>query len=112
MTGGRRDTRVRREAAVHEDAVRREPLALVPQAALAPGALSAREVGGDDDAVTRLQRVDAVAHLGHDAGELMPEHDPDRGRVPGRHAEDLEVAAADPARLHVEHDVLLALDAR
>ena len=108
----RRDTHLRRQATVREDAERREALAVIAAAAAAGAAGATRDVRRDDDAVAHVQVGRVRSHVGDDADEFVPEHDADLRRMARRVAEDLEVAAADATRLDVEHDVRSGVDVR
>ena len=108
----RRDPHLRRQAAVREDAERREALAVIASAAAAGPAGAARDIRRDDDAVAHVQVGRVRPCVGDDADEFVAEHDADLRRMARRVAEDLEVAAADATRLDVEHDIRRGVDLR
>jgi hypothetical protein len=112
MACARFDDDTRCEPAVDEDPVRCPVLALVAEPEAARVALAAPEVGSDGDALSDLDTTHARAHLGRDADELVTENDADVRRVPGRDAEDVQVRAADAARLDLEQDVVVGREGR
>src|SRR5207302_999769 len=80
--------------------------------AMAPAAGATRDVWLDDDALAGAQAEHVVARLPDDADELVAEHDADPARVAGRPAQDVEVGAADAARLDVDEHVARLAQAR
>ena len=86
--------------------------AVVAPALAARAALAAGDVRRHHDAIAGARARHVRADVGDDADELVAEHDARVGRVPRRVAQDLQVGAADAARLDVEHDVPGRSDAR
>jgi hypothetical protein len=107
MACARLDDDTRCKPAVDEDPIRRPVLALVAEPEAARVALAAPEVGSDGDAFSDLDSTHTGAYLGRDPDELVAENDADVRRVPGRDAEDVQVGAADAARLDFEQDVVV-----
>ena len=97
-----------------EDAERADVLAAGRASRAARTAPAALRVGVDDDALADLERARARAapQRGHAADELVAQDHAGVRGVAGRDVEDLEVAAADPARLDFDDDVVVRLDDR
>ncbi len=100
-----------RKRAVPEDAERTDVLAARRPAGAARTTHAALRIGIDRHPLTDRERHAAFAPTRADpADELVAHHDAGVGRVARRHVEDLQVGAADPARLDLDDDVVIGLD--
>ncbi len=110
--GGRGRLDVRRQRPVAEDPERRDVLATRRPTGTARAAHAALGVRIDRHALADRQAGDSGPDRLDPPDELVAHDDADVGGMAGWHVQDLEVRAADPARLDLDDDIVVGLDGR